>query len=109
MNDNSNWLDLKKELKDDLKEIINLTSANTDQKLDTISESIKEIKSDMVEFKVTQKSDIEALEKRVKVLEEKDGQNAKSFLANLGKTILNFLVPVLFTALGLGLFYMFIK
>lgn len=105
----SNWSEIKKELKDDLKEIINLTSANTDQKLDTISESIKEIKSDMAEFKAAQKSDVAALEKRVEALEKKDGETAKKFLGKIGQSAVNYLIPILFSALGLGLLMMLIK
>lgn len=105
----NNWLDLKKELKDDIKEIINLTAINTDTKLDTISVSIKEIKSDMSDFKISQRADIAALEKRIEVLETKEGEKAKGFLSILGKSILAYIIPVLMTALAVGLVYMFIK
>ena len=99
----TNWTDLKKELKDDLKEIINLTAVNTDTKLDIISVSIKEIKSDMAEFKLAQKADVCALEKRVEALEKKGGENAKGFLLTVEKVALNYIIPILIAAAVLGL------
>jgi len=105
----TNWTDLKKELKDDLKEIINLTAVNTDCKLDIISVSIKEIKSDMAEFKLAQKADVCALEKRVEALEKKDGEKVKGFLSVVGKAAANFLIPVIITCIGAGVIVMLLK